>query len=120
MKTKTVFMTVALLILVGLLATNISALPKISGWTDMLAITSTNQITVTTTPVKIVSSEVGGVVIINNEGSSMLRISLNPDTVLTDGFGIPAGAVVQFRFWNGKDYYVACADSTDISYIRGE
>ena len=83
-------------------------------YTDFLTIGNAGQLAVST-PVQIAT---GGYVIFNNENGGMLRIGTDT-TVLTTGFGLPAGSVAGFRFWGNQPCYIGCSTTCTISYVKG-
>lgn len=85
--------------------------------TDIVSITRTGQLSIATTTLLI--SNDSGIIAINNESGAMLRVGTDT-TVLTTGFGVPAGAVVTIRFDAGHNIYLDSSGTAAVSYLRGK
>ena len=118
-KNNLLFFLVALALLIATLsyATTDGQVPEPARpmpYTDFLSFGNTAQMTVTTAQ----QIATGGYIIINNESGGDLRVGTD-SAVLTNGFLVPATAVIGFRLWHNQPLYIGCSTTCDISYIKG-
>lgn len=86
---------------------------------SFLTIKNTAQASIATNTQLIVGKGTPQNILIHNESGALLRIGTDT-TVLTTGFGLPAGAMVYFNLSPWVDLYVTSDGTAVTSYVKGE